>query len=122
MQKSDDLLNRALFNVADCGQIELSRHAWGGFDVHVVITPGDDDENDIAATLAAHWSQHLPSKQVLISSLSDDAAAVDLAENLVGLALCTQKPQLDDRIPKLNTTRKIVRRTIDLTARTDERR
>src|SRR3546814_4901956 len=80
----------------------------------ILITPGDDDENDIAATLAAHWSQHLPSKQVLISSLSDDAAAVDLAENLVGLALCTQKQQLDDRIAKLKKRRKIVRRKIDL--------
>src|SRR3546814_18841121 len=109
MQKSDDLLNRALFNVADCGQIELILHALGGFDVHVVITPGDDDENDIAATLAAHWSQHLPSKQVLISSLSDDAAAVDLAENPVGIDLVTQTQQPDDRIATPTKRRKNAR-------------
>lgn len=112
--KSDVVITQARFHVATGDQIELILHALGGFDVHVVITPGDDDENDIAATRAAHWSQHLPSKQVLISSLSDDAAAVDLAENLVGLALCTQKQQLDDRIAKLKKRRKIVRRKIDL--------
>ncbi|WP_067432332.1 hypothetical protein [Nocardioides jensenii] len=109
--KTDAVISQPRFCTADDAQIALIVDALAGLDVHVVATPEEGEELD---DLVARWSKHLKPGRTHIAPLSADAAAVDLAEELVGIALCLQQRQLDAKITKLKQRRKLVRQRLAL--------
>ncbi|KRF12337.1 hypothetical protein ASG90_15260 [Nocardioides sp. Soil797] len=109
--RADLLLSQPDFTRADDAQVALILDGLAGLDVHVVVTPSDDEEPD---DLVARWSARLREGRVHVAPLGQDAAPVDLAEELVGIALCIQHAELDTRITKLKKRRKGVRSRIAL--------
>lgn len=109
--KADTVLSLPHFCTADDAQIALIVDGLSGFDVHVVATPEEGDEPD---DLVARWSKHLKAGRAHVAPLSADAAAVDLAEELVGIALCLEQRTLDAKITKLKQRRTLVRHRLAL--------
>ncbi|KQY57138.1 hypothetical protein [Nocardioides sp. Root140] len=109
--KVDAVVSQPRFCTADGAQIALIVDALAGLDVHVVATPEEGEEPD---ELVARWSKHLKPGRTHVAPLSADAAAVDLAEELVGIALCLQQRDLDAKITKLKQRRKLVRHRLAL--------
>lgn len=104
--RSDLVLSQPGFALADGEQVALILDGLAGLDVHVVVTPSEDEEPD---DLVARWSAHLKPGRVHVAPLATDAAAIDVAEELAGVALCIEKQQLDATITKLKKRRKLVR-------------
>ncbi|QIX25337.1 hypothetical protein ncot_01095 [Nocardioides sp. JQ2195] len=100
--RSDLVLSQPGFATANDEQAALVIDGLAGLDVHVVITPTEGEDPE---ALRARWSAHLRAGRVHIAPLSHDAAFVDLAEELAGLALCIRKADPGGHVTKFTRRR-----------------
>lgn len=109
--KRDLVISQERFHAADADQVPLILDSLMGLETHVVLTTSEDDDTE---GMSRAWRDALKKSRFHVVTLEDDAAPVDLAEALVGVALCVQDRELEKKITKLTKRRKRVRREIRL--------